>query len=216
MPTKRDIRQRASEIAKRLEYNYPGSNGELCALNHKGSFQLLVATILSAQCTDERVNMVTPGLFARFPDAKAMAQATLGELEELIRTTGFFRSKANHIWGMSKELLERFGGEVPPNMADLVTLPGVGRKTANVVLSVEFGRPGLPVDTHVGRLAGRLAITSNRDPVKIETDLNDLVSPDDRGVFSMRLILHGRAICKARSPQCGACFLSDICPSSNS
>jgi len=192
---------------------YPGTAAELCALNHDNAFELLVATILSAQCTDERVNMVTPGLFAAYPTPAALAGADPADVEERIRTTGFFRAKTRSLIGMAQGVEERFGGEVPSSMEDLTSLPGVGRKTANVVRSVAMGLPGLPVDTHVGRLARRLALTEESDPVKVERDLDALVPPAERGVLSLRLILHGRAVCKARTPRCGACVLADICPS---
>src|SRR5581483_8133588 len=186
---------------------------ELCALDHDGPFQLLVATILSAQCTDERVNLTTPAVFARYPDAASLAAADLAELESLVRPTGFFRSKSLSLVGMAAAVEERFAGEVPSAMEDLVALPGVGRKTANVVRSVGFGLPGLPVDTHVRRVSRRLGLTEENDPVKIELDLNPLVPAGERGGFSLRLILHGRATCQARRPQCGRCILSDFCPS---
>jgi len=186
---------------------------ELCALDHRGPFQLLAATILSAQCTDERVNLTTPALFARFPDPNALADADLSEVESLIRSTGFFRSKAKSLVGMAAAVVERFDGEVPSAVSDLVSLPGVGRKTANVVRSVAFGLPGLPVDTHVQRLSLRLGLTGETDPVKVEKVLNHMVPASQRGVFSLRLILHGRAICQSRAPRCGGCVLSDFCPS---
>ena len=186
---------------------------ELCALDHRGPFQLLAATILSAQCTDERVNLTTPALFARFPDPNALADADLSEVESLIRSTGFFRSKAKSLVGMAAAVVERFDGEVPSAVSDLVSLPGVGRKTANVVRSVAFGLPGLPVDTHVQRLSLRLGLTGETDPVKVEKVLNHMVPASERGVFSLRLILHGRAICQSRAPRCGGCVLSDFCPS---
>ena len=173
----------------------------------------MAATILSAQCTDERVNITTPALFARYPDPDALADADLSEVEDLIRSTGFFRSKAKSLVGMAAAVVERFGGEIPSAMADLVTLPGVGRKTANVVRSVAFGLPGLPVDTHVQRLSLRLGLTDETDPVKVETVLNRMVPASERGVFSLRLILHGRAVCQARAPRCADCVLSDFCPS---
>lgn len=204
---------RARTTNTRLAKAFPGTAKELCALDHDGPFQLLIATILSAQCTDERVNMTTPALFARYPDPASLAAADIDELETLIRPTGFFRSKSASLRGMATGLLDRFGGEVPTAMADLVTLPGVGRKTANVVRSVAFGLPGLPVDTHVQRIARRLALTDETDPVKIETVLNSLVPARDRGAFSLRLILHGRKTCQARRPLCGSCILSDFCPS---
>jgi endonuclease-3 len=196
-----------------LAKEYPGSVKELCALNHDGPFQLLVATILSAQTTDERVNLVTPALFAAYPTPEALAAAPLEELEERIRSTGFYRNKAKALKGMAQALVERFGGDVPSAMDDLVTLPGVGRKTANVVRSVAMGLPGLPVDTHVGRVTRRLGLTTQTDPVKVELELNALVPEPERGALSLRLILHGRRVCKARTPLCDDCVLVDICPS---
>jgi endonuclease-3 len=204
---------RARVTDERLAEVYPGSARTLCALDHRDAFQLLVATILSAQCTDVRVNLTTPALFARYPDAPAMAAADLADVETLIRSTGFFRSKARNLVGMAQALVGRFNGQVPPAMADLVTLPGVGRKTANVIRSVEFGLPGLPVDTHVQRLSRRLELTEQTDPVKVESELNALIPAARRGAFSLRLILHGRAVCLARSPRCPRCVLSDFCPS---
>jgi endonuclease-3 len=184
-----------------------------CALNHRNAFELLTATILSAQCTDERVNMVTPELFAHYPTPEALADADPEELESIIRSTGFFHSKAKSLVGMATAVEERFGGEVPRELEDLVTLPGVGRKTANVLRSVAYDLPGLPVDTHVGRLSLRLKLTRETDAVKAELDLNGLVPPEERGKFSLRLIEHGRRICEARKPKCDACVLADICPS---
>ncbi|MHB1583144.1 MAG: endonuclease III [Acidimicrobiales bacterium] len=213
MAAPRGARARANEVAARLAEAYPGTAAELCALDHGDPFQLLVATILSAQCTDARVNMVTPTLFRRYPDPAALAGADPAEVEEIIRSTGFFRAKTRSLLGMARGLVERFDGEVPQKLEDLVTLDGVGRKTANVVRSVAFGLPGLPVDTHVGRLARRLGLTSEQDPVKVEQDLDRLVPPNERGGLSLRLILHGRSTCLARSPRCTACLLVDICPS---
>ncbi|MGA3148107.1 MAG: endonuclease III [Acidimicrobiales bacterium] len=204
---------RARVTDERLAEVYPGTASTLCALDHKDAFQLLAATILSAQCTDVRVNLTTPALFARYPDAPSMAAADLAEVETLIRSTGFFRSKARNLVGMAQAVVARFGGQVPRAMADLVTLPGVGRKTANVVRSVAFGLPGLPVDTHVQRLSRRLGLTDETDPVKVEAVLNTMVPAAHRGAFSLRLILHGRAVCSARSPRCHGCVLSDFCPS---
>ncbi|MCY3968200.1 MAG: endonuclease III, partial [bacterium] len=171
------------------------------------------ATILSAQCTDKRVNMVTPDLFAAYPTPEALAGAPLAHVEELVHTTGFYANKARNIVGMAQELVARFGGEVPAKMADLVSLPGVGRKTANVVRSVALGLPGLPVDTHVSRLSNLLGITEHKDPVKIEMELNPMVPAAERGDFSLRLIFHGRRVCIARRPRCGDCVLADFCPS---
>jgi len=213
MVRSRAIANRAHEVIERLRIEYPGTAHELCALNHDNPFQLLVATILSAQCTDERVNLTTPALFAAYPTAADLADAPLEDLERLIKSTGFFRAKSRNLVGMAQALVDRYDGEVPSAMEDLTTLPGVGRKTANVVRSVDFDLPGLPVDTHVGRLARRLKLTSNDDPVKVEADLDAVVPEDERGVFSIRLILHGRRVCVARSPRCDRCVLSDICPS---
>ena len=157
--------------------------------------------------------MVTPGLFAAYPTPEALAAASLDDLEERIRSTGFFRSKAKSLVGMARAVTDRFGGEVPSSMEDLTSLPGVGRKTANVVRSVALDLPGLPVDTHVGRLARRLGLTEQTDPVKVERDLDALVPPAERGALSLRLILHGRKVCAARTPRCAECLLADICPS---
>jgi len=184
-----------------------------CALVHSSPFELLVATILSAQCTDERVNQVTPKVFARWPTPEALAAADPSAVEEVIRPTGFFRSKTKSLLAMASGLVERFGGEVPTRLEDLTTLGGVGRKTGNVIRSVAFGLPGLPVDTHVGRLSRRLGLTEATDPVKVELELNALLPPKDRGDFSLRMIEHGRAVCLARKPRCGHCVLNDICPS---
>ena len=200
-------------MRERLALEYPGTATELCALRHDDPFQLLAATILSAQSTDETVNKVTPALFVRYPTPADLADADPAELEVVIHSSGFFRSKAKSLLGMARAVEERFGGEVPSDLDDLVTLPGVGRKTANVVRSVAFDLPGLPVDTHVGRLAGRLKLTSETDAVKAEHDLNDLVPPEEWGGFSLRLILHGRAVCSARKPRCDECVLVDVCPS---
>jgi endonuclease-3 len=210
----RTPRGRAREAIARLAAEYPGTEVELCALTHDGPFQLLVATILSAQTTDERVNQVTPALFERYPTPADLAAADPTEVESLIRSTGFFRAKTRSLIAMAQALEERFAGEVPSTMEDLVTLPGVGRKTANVVLSVGFGKPGLPVDTHVGRLSRRLGLTTETDPVKVELELDAIVPPAERGRLSLRLILHGRRVCVARRPRCEDCLLNDFCPSS--
>jgi len=204
---------RARKIADRLAEAYPGTATELCALVHHNPFELLVATILSAQCTDERVNLVMPALFKRYPTPQDMAGADRDELENLIRSTGFFRSKASHILGASEAIVMRHSGEVPRTMEELTALQGVGRKTANVVLSVAFGIPGLPVDTHVTRLSNRLGLSDATDPVKIEQDLGGLFLPGEWGAISLRLILHGRRVCIARRPRCEVCELADLCPS---
>lgn len=195
---------------RRLAEEYPEA---ICELDHSNPFELLTATILSAQTTDKRVNMVTPALFAKYPDAHALAAADPSELEEIIRSTGFYASKARNLIGMAQRLVEAYDGEVPGAMEDLTSLPGVGRKTANVVRSVALGLPGLPVDTHVLRLSKRLGLTTQTDPVKVEMELNPMVPAAERGEFSLRLILHGRRVCLARSPRCGECVLADFCPS---
>ena len=195
-----------------LAEEYPGDAKDLCALVHDNPFQLLAATILSAQTTDEAVNSVTPTLFARYPTPADLAAADPEDVEVLIHPTGFFRAKTRSLLGMAAALEERFGGQVPAAMEDLVTIPGVGRKTANVVRSVGFGLPGLPVDTHVGRLSLRLGLTTETDPVKVESELNALVPGRDRGSFSLRLILHGRRVCQARRPRCQDCVLASFCP----
>jgi endonuclease III len=206
----RGAKARALQVVERLKTAYPDAHTEL---EHVDPFQLLVATILSAQTTDERVNMVTPALFARYPDAHSLAQAPLPDVEEIIKSTGFFRSKARAIVEMSQDLVARYGGQVPPRIEDLVTLRGVGRKTANVVLGVAFGVPGFAVDTHVTRLTLRLGLTRQTDPVKIEAEVTAMVPPPEWSDLSLRLILHGRRVCTARSPRCADCVLNDICPS---
>jgi endonuclease-3 len=204
---------RARIVTERLAEIYPGNAKELCALDFENAFQLLVATILSAQTTDERVNLVTPKLFGRYPGPEDLAGAELSELEGLIHATGFFRAKSKSLVGMARGLVDRFGGEVPQALEDLVTLPGVGRKTANVVRSVAFGLPGLPVDTHVGRLARRLHLSAAGDPEVVERDLDALVPESEWGALSLRLILHGRRVCVSRKPLCATCVLADVCPS---
>lgn len=203
---------RTQEILARLKREYPDAK---CALNYRNPFELLVATILSAQCTDARVNMTTPALFARYPRPEDMAGAKQEELEDLIKSTGFFRNKAKSLLGMSNALVDRHGGSVPAGMEELVELPGVGRKTANVLLGNAFHKNiGIVVDTHVTRLSGRLALTANTDAVKIEQDLMQLIPQDDWTLVSHLLIDHGRAVCKAPTPRCEICVLNDICPSS--
>jgi endonuclease-3 len=200
---------RAGRIVDALVREYADAD---CALVHSSSLELLVATILSAQCTDERVNQVTPALFRRFRTAEDYASASLEDLEERIRPTGFFRNKARSLVGLGRALVERHGGTVPDRMEDLVRLPGVGRKTANVVLGTWFGQPAIPVDTHVTRLSGRLALSRETDPVKIESDLQRLV-PRERWTFlSHALIWHGRLVCRARTPACERCVLRPSCP----
>ncbi|MCW5829541.1 MAG: endonuclease III [Deltaproteobacteria bacterium] len=202
-------RTRALEVVRRLKRRYRDPE---CALVHEGPLQLLVATILSAQCTDVRVNMVTPALFARFPTAEAFARADIGEIEKLIRSTGFFRSKAKSIQEACRDIVERFGGRVPVELDALISLRGVGRKTANVVRGNAFDIPGLVVDTHVGRLSRRLGLTRHTDPVKVEFELMGLLPEDEWTNFSHRLIFLGRDTCAARKPRCEGCILADICP----
>ena len=210
MALPRGARQRVAVVLERLRAEYPEARS---ALHRENPYQLLVATILSAQSTDEMVNKTTPALFARYPTPADLAEADPDEVERLIHSTGFFRSKTKSLIGMAQALEERFDGKVPTALEDLVTLPGVGRKTANVVRSVGFGLPGLPVDTHVGRLSRRLRLTTESDPVKAELDLNRIVPEEERGDFSLRLIEHGRKVCYARRPRCDACVLADVCPS---
>ena len=199
-----------AEILGALGQEYADAN---CALHHQSPYELLVATVLSAQCTDVRVNMVTPALFQRFPDAEALAGAAQKELQEIIKSTGFYRNKAKNLIGAAGKLTQEFEGIVPQSMTDLLKLPGVARKTANVVLGTAYGIPsGVVVDTHVSRLSGRLGLTEERDPKKIETDLMEIVPEDEWIDFSHRLIQHGRRVCVARKPRCGDCFLADLCP----
>ena len=199
-------------ITERLREAYPDAK---CSLDFRNPYELLVATILSAQCTDERVNMVTPALFRRYPTPRELAGARTEELEELIRSTGFFRNKTKSLLGMATAVTEEHSGEVPSDFDDMVKLPGVGRKTANVVLGNAFGtNAGIAVDTHVRRVSGRLGLTRETDPEKIEPDLMKLVPREDWTDISHLLIYHGRAICKAPKPRCEECMLSDICPSS--
>lgn len=206
-------RQRALEIMVRLKRIYPNAT---CSLNYETPVQLLVATILSAQCTDERVNKVTPNLFARFPDAKSLASADIEELEDLVRSTGFYRNKAKNIRGACQMIITEYGGQVPNTMEKLTKLPGVARKTANVVLAHGFGiNEGVTVDTHVKRLSNRLGLTKHKEPVKIERDLMKLLPQPDWENWSIRLIYHGRAVCKARKPECEVCDLAQLCPSAN-
>ena len=211
MGTPRTPKGRIKAISAQLAVDYPEA---LCELHHRNAFELLAATILSAQTTDARVNMVTPALFAKYPDAAALAGAVPGELEAIVRSTGFYQSKARNLMAMAHSLLDRFGGEVPTALEDLVTLAGVGRKTGNVVRSVAFGLPGLPVDTHVGRLTRKWALTTQDDPVKVEADLCALLPPAQWGDFSLRTILHGRRVCDAKKPQCDKCNIETLCPAS--
>ena len=207
----RKAAERAPEILRRLRSAHPDAS---CALEHRTPFELLCATILSAQCTDARVNLVTPVLFQRYPDAEALARAPQSELEEIIRSTGFFRNKARSLIGMAQALMADYRGIVPRTMQELRGLPGVGRKTANVVLGNAYGvNEGITVDTHVARVSRRLGLTRNTDPVKIEQDLMPLVPREDWALVSHLFIFHGRRICVARRPRCPECVLADLCPS---
>jgi endonuclease-3 len=203
-------KSRATKVVRLLQKYYPG---ETCALVHDSPLQLLIATILSAQCTDERVNQVTPALFRKFPTAFALANAPLLEIEQLIRPTGFYKNKSKNIKACCESLVALYKGEVPQTLEQLVELQGVGRKTANVVLGVSFGiASGIVVDTHVTRLSNRLAFTKGENAIKIEQDLIPLIAKNDWIEFSHLLITHGRRVCKARTPQCEVCFLDDLCP----
>ena len=206
----RGARERAGRTVEVLASEYPDA---VCELDHSTPFELLVATILSAQTTDKRVNLTTPALFARFPDASALAAAELPDVEELIRPTGFFRSKSRAIVEMAQDLVSLHSGAVPSRMEDLVQLRGVGRKTANVVLGVAFGIPGFPVDTHVTRLTARLGLTRATDPVRIEAEVCHMVPAAEWTELSLRLILHGRRVCDALRPRCAGCRLAAFCPS---
>jgi endonuclease III len=211
MAKPRTPKGRTIEVARRLAETYPDA---VCELDHTNAFELLAATILSAQTTDVRVNMVTPTLFRKYPTPADLAGANPADVEEIVRSTGFYQNKTKSLLGMAQALLERFDGEVPTELDDLVTLPGVGRKTGNVVRSVAFDLPGLPVDTHVLRLSKRLGLSALDDPVKLELELNGFLPPAERGLFSLRMILHGRRVCDAKKPRCADCSLEDICPSS--
>ncbi len=211
MAKPRSPKGRARVTHERLADEYPGAE---CELEHRNAFELLAATILSAQATDVGVNKATPGLFARFPDPWSLAEVDPEEVEPFVATIGLFRQKSKSLVGMAQMLIDDYDGQVPHPMKDLVRLPGVGRKTANVVRSVALGEPGLPVDTHVIRLSNLLGITTETDPVKIENELNPMVPASERGHFSLRMILHGRRVCIARRPRCDDCVLSDFCPSS--
>jgi endonuclease-3 len=209
-PPPRGARTRALLTAERLRNLYPA----VTELAHQDPFQLVIATILSAQTTDKSVNLVTPRLFELYPTAHDLAAADPARVEELIKPTGFFRLKTRRIIDASRKLADDFGGVVPPRIEDLVTIPGIGRKTANVILGVGFGVPGFAVDTHVKRLTNLLGLVSTRDPVKIEKQVTTMVPPSEWTGLSLRLILHGRRICIARRPRCEECVLNDFCPSS--
>ncbi|MDP2599148.1 MAG: endonuclease III [Deltaproteobacteria bacterium] len=202
-------KERAQKILKVLYKTYPDVE---CALHHDDPVQLLVATILSAQCTDKRVNMVTPALFKKYPTAKKFGQADLEELEQDIHSTGFYKNKAKAIKGCCQILAAKFGGGVPKTMEELVALPGIGRKTANVVLGVAYGTPGIVVDTHVKRLTYRMGLTKQTDPEKIEREMMEKIPPKDWTDFGLLLIAHGRAICEARKPKCPICPVNRLCP----
>jgi endonuclease III len=210
MARPRGAKQRAVEVVRLLAQEYPDVD---TALAHRNAYELLAATILSAQTTDERVNMVTPYLFARYPTPADLAHADPADVEEIVKSTGFFRAKTRSLIGMASALDQRFAGEVPTELEDLVTVPGVGRKTGNVVRWVAFRLPGLAVDTHVTRLSKRLGLTNETDPVKIERDLDAIVPPEEWGNLSLRLIEHGRRVCDARRPRCDVCVLAGVCPS---
>ena len=200
---------RAPEVNRRLAQEYPDAR---CALDYDSPLQLLIATVLSAQCTDERVDSVTPELFARYPEAADYASAQRSDLERILRPLGFQRAKAGHLLGIGEKLVADFQGEVPRTVKELTSLPGVGRKTALVVLGNAFGIPGLTVDTHFGRLMQRLGLTGEKTPVKIERDIAKLVPEEEWTMFSHRVIFHGRQVCHARTPECEACVLRDMCP----
>ncbi|MEG3908388.1 endonuclease III [Microcoleus sp. w1-18aA5] len=213
MTKKLSLKQRSLEILIRLKRLYPEAP---CTLNYETPVQLLVATILSAQCTDDRVNLVTPALFERFPDAVALGNADLEELERLVRSTGFYRNKSKNIKGACQAIVNKFNNQVPQRMELLLELPGVARKTANVVLAHAFGiNMGVTVDTHVKRLTQRLGLTEHTDPIRIERDLMILLPQPDWENWSIRLVYHGRAVCNARNPACNICELADLCPSAN-
>lgn len=203
-------KRRARRINRTLAVGHPDAH---CELDFRDPLELAVATVLSAQCTDVRVNQVTPALFERYPDAAAYAGADQAELEEYIRPTGFYRAKARNLIGMGQKLLTDFGGEIPTGLADLVSLPGVGRKTAHVVRGNAFGIPGLTVDTHFGRLVNRLLLSTESDPVKVEFAIAELIEKSEWTMFSHRMIFHGRRVCHSRRAACGACFLAADCPS---
>jgi endonuclease III len=209
-PSHTALVRRARRIDRELAVLYPDAHTEL---NFGSPLELLVATILSAQTTDKQVNLITPTLFARYPNAADYAAADRDELEKVLRPTGYYHAKANSLMGLGQALCDRFGGEVPPRLRDLVTLPGVGRKTANVVLGNAFGIPGITVDTHFGRLARRFHWTTSTDPVKVEAEVGALIPRRDWTDLSQRMIWHGRRVCHARRPACGACGLARLCPS---
>jgi len=201
---------RAKVIYRQLSKSYPNVR---CELDYKNAFQLLVATVLSAQCTDKRVNQTTPALFKKYPNPKKMAKADLRDIQKLVKSTGFFRAKAKNIKGLSNKIIEEFDGKVPSNLEDLIILPGVGRKTANVVLGHAFGIPGITVDTHFGRLSRRFGWSKQNNPVKVEFEVGELIPQREWTNLSQRMIWHGRRVCHSRKPACGACALAKLCPS---
>ena len=201
---------RAKVIYRQLSKNYPNVR---CELDYNSAFQLLVATVLSAQCTDKRVNQTTPALFKKYPNPQKMAKADLRDIQNLVKSTGFFRAKAKNIKGLSNKIMEEFDGKVPSNLEDLITLPGVGRKTANVVLGHAFGIPGITVDTHFGRLSRRFGWSKQNNPVKVEFEVGELIPQKEWTNLSQRMIWHGRRVCHSRKPACGACALAKLCPS---
>jgi endonuclease-3 len=201
---------RAKVIYRQLSKSYPNVK---CELDYKNAFQLLVATVLSAQCTDKRVNQTTPALFKKYPNPQKMAKADLRDIQKLVKSTGFFRAKAKNIKNLSNKIMEEFDGNVPSNLEDLITLPGVGRKTANVVLGHAFGIPGITVDTHFGRLSRRFGWSKQNNPVKVEFEVGELIPEKEWTNLSQRMIWHGRRVCHSRKPACGACALAKLCPS---
>jgi endonuclease-3 len=201
---------RAKVIYRQLSKSYPNVR---CELDYKNAFQLLVATVLSAQCTDKRVNQTTPALFKKYPNPQKVAKADLRDIQNLVKSTGFFKAKAKNIKGLSNKIMEEFDGKVPSNLEDLITLPGVGRKTANVVLGHAFGIPGITVDTHFGRLSRRFGWSRQNNPVKVEFEVGELIPQKEWTNLSQRMIWHGRRVCHSRKPACGACALAKLCPS---
>ena len=202
-------KERAAAAVKLLSELYPYA---VCSLEYRDAFQLLIATRLSAQCTDKRVNMVTPALFKEFPTAQSMANADIARVEELIKTCGLYKTKAKDLVGIAKQITERFSGRVPDTIEELTTLPGVGRKTANLVCGDIYGKPAVVTDTHFIRICGRLGLTDTTNPLKVENEMRKLLKPEDSNAFCHRTVLFGRDVCTARNPKCGACILNGICP----
>lgn len=202
-------KERAAAAVKLLSELYTNA---VCSLEYRDAFQLLIATRLSAQCTDKRVNMVTPALFKEFPTAQSMANADIARVEELIKTCGLYKTKAKDLVGIAKQITERFSGRVPDTIEELTTLPGVGRKTANLVCGDIYGKPAVVTDTHFIRICGRLGLTDTTNPLKVENEMRKLLKPEDSNAFCHRTVLFGRDVCTARNPKCGACILNGICP----